>query len=184
MCLISNFVGINNTNMKNNIELWQLMKFSPYGLKCQYVGITNGAEKSKYEKDHKNDTDIESLFGLPLDIIGEKIGKIKRVNIYNNHSSVEIGIKTRGLKLFGLWDGDCGFKPVVRPLSDLKKDEYTFIYEDETDYDSICEFIHLDIESRLTDKFSFNFWEELFHYHFDIFGWIEIGLAIDINDLK
>lgn len=74
-------------------------------------------------------------------------------------------------------------KPILRPLSDLEKDEYNFIYENETDYDSTKDWINMDAESRLTSKYSYEFWQELFHYHFDVFGLIEQGLAIDINTL-
>lgn len=57
-------------------------------------------------------------------------------------------------------------KLILRPLSDLVKDEYDFLYDQETDYESICDWIRLDAESRFTSKFSFDFWKLLFEYHF------------------
>jgi len=81
-------------------------------------------------------------------------------------------------------NGDTNAKIALRPLSDLTRDEYNFIYEKETDYDSIYDWLWLDVESRLATKFSYSFWQELFHYHFDIFELIDKGLAIDINTLK
>ena len=74
-------------------------------------------------------------------------------------------------------------KPILRPLSDLTEFQYDFIYCDETDYDSITDWISLDAESRLTSKFSFEFWQELFREHFDVFSLIEKRLAIDINTI-
>jgi hypothetical protein len=76
------------------------------------------------------------------------------------------------------------FKPILRPLSDLKKDEFSFIYENETDYESLRDWLNLDFESKLTLKYSYLFWAELFRYYFDVFGLIEKGLAIDINTLE
>ena len=75
-------------------------------------------------------------------------------------------------------------KIILRPLSDLGKDEYNFIYENETDFDSIESLINLDSYSFQCSKFSYIFWEKLFHYHFDVFGLIEKGFAIDINTLN
>ena len=75
-------------------------------------------------------------------------------------------------------------KPILRPLSDLTKDEYSFIYEYEMGYDSLEDFLKLDNESMLKNKFSYEFLTELFHYHFDFFGLIPEGLAIDINTLS
>ena len=90
-------------------------------------------------------------------------------------------------------------KPILRPLSDLFKlidwdnnnDPYMIgykygvkkvkedgveFYADEY-YADYCESpkCYIDITS-------FNWW--LFEYHFDVFGLIEKGLAIDINTLK
>lgn len=80
------------------------------------------------------------------------------------------------------WDYFSGFKPILRPLEDFRDDDYNFIYEDETDYESLCLcFLDLDVESRLTTKFSFIFWKELFENHFDL---IEKGLAISIHDVE
>ena len=77
------------------------------------------------------------------------------------------------------------FKPILRPLSDLtNKYGYHFIWERETDYESLCQWVDLDIDSRLTDKFSYEFWQILFENHFDLFGLIEKGLAVDINTIK
>jgi len=75
-------------------------------------------------------------------------------------------------------------KPILHPLSDIHKNEFNFIYDKETDYYSINDWILLNAESRLTSKFSYEFWALLFENHFDVFGLIEQGLAVDINTLK
>ena len=121
-----------------------------------------------------------------LNIMMESIVDSKEPNIESL-----TGIQYDGLALLGE-GGRFGFyqrgfkdiKPILRPLSDLTKDEYSFIYEYEMGYDSLEDFLKLDNESMLKNKFSYEFLTELFHYHFDFFGLIPEGLAIDINTLS
>jgi hypothetical protein len=65
-------------------------------------------------------------------------------------------------------------RPILRPLSDLELDEFTnkifnieYIIDKETDAD-----------------LGYYEWCFLFSEHFDVFGLIEAGLAIDINTLE
>lgn len=74
-------------------------------------------------------------------------------------------------------------KPILRPLSCLTNDSYDFIYNKECDYPSIEDWINLDVESRFSCKFSHKFWQFLYENHFDLYGLIELKLAIDINTL-
>lgn len=74
-------------------------------------------------------------------------------------------------------------KLILRPLSDIENEKYDFIYNKETDYWSIEDWISLDVESRFSCKFSYEFWELLYKHHFDVFDLIQRGLAIDINTL-
>lgn len=74
--------------------------------------------------------------------------------------------------------------PIVRPLSDLTKEEFSFIYENETDLESIEAIVNMEYEALLSSKFSFYFWRELFKNHFDVAGLIEKGEAIDVNTLE
>lgn len=64
------------------------------------------------------------------------------------------------------------FMPILRPLSDLNKAEFrTFEqWEYVTDNDTSSELM-------------WDEWEYLFENHFDVFGLIEKGLAIDINTM-
>lgn len=75
-------------------------------------------------------------------------------------------------------------QPILRPIEDLYNFKYEFIYEKEIDPESIGDWIELDVESRFTNKFSFQFWSYLFENKFDVFGLIDKGLAVDINTLK
>jgi len=72
------------------------------------------------------------------------------------------------------------FKPILRPLSDLTKEielelDNNIIIEGERFY-SIG---YMDIESMNYQKFCW-----FLERHYDVFGLIEKGLAIDINTLK
>ena len=65
------------------------------------------------------------------------------------------------------------FKPILRPLSDLELDEFNNkIFNREY---IVCEGVDADL--------GYYEWCYLLEEHFDIFGLIEKGLAIDINTL-
>lgn len=80
-------------------------------------------------------------------------------------------------------------KPILRPLSDLTKDNVLEIIE-YSDFENIyfngnpsdLIFINTEDKTYLSD-ISKNM-EFLFKNHFDIYGLIEKGLAVDINTLK
>ena len=93
-------------------------------------------------------------------------------------------------------------KPILRPLSDLTREEYWslsgkdssktfgFHYGKYNGYDK-REFIYREGYSSkkyfLKDgsgQFDYHMMEFFFEHHFDIFGLIEAGLAIDINTLN
>ena len=81
-------------------------------------------------------------------------------------------------------------KPILRPLSDLIKGT------DKIDYEAELEelFGHLELTNRGAFHFVLDGWttwkdyhkviSKLFEWHFDVFGLIEKGLAIDINTIK
>lgn len=63
------------------------------------------------------------------------------------------------------------FKPILRPLSDLTKKEYkNSFYGNPLDYK--------------IDELPYKVFIKLLELHFDVFGLIEKGLAIDINTLN
>jgi hypothetical protein len=104
------------------------------------------------------------------------------------------------VKLVGLINKDCGcftqnnyyydeFKPILRPLSDLTTSHN--IFEDKAicfidESDNGGSFTIDDIYFKYKES-SFSDWRNayllLLENHFDVFGLIEKGLAIDINTL-
>jgi hypothetical protein len=96
--------------------------------------------------------------------------------------------------LFDL-DSKFGYLPILRPLSDLHKynqigdnsfrDELLLKSELQNDFER--DFITDYIDKLHFDKIlyaPYSIIEKLLEHHFDIFGLIESGLAIDINTLK
>ena len=68
------------------------------------------------------------------------------------------------------------FKPILRPLSELTKQEHKHIYAD-------FNIIILPKMSEEIDGYSHELVKRFIENHFDIFGLISQGLAIDINTL-
>jgi len=90
---------------------------------------------------------------------------------------------------------DWGIKPILRPLSDLDKPIVTdknLTVKPSIDFDLVkdedgnwCDEFMADYGESPTAKVDvtqMNLW--LFEYHFDVFGLIPAGLAIDINTLN
>ncbi len=79
-------------------------------------------------------------------------------------------------------------KPILRPLSDLTK-EIEYGGKDTDLLKFICDkwgyrgYAHI-LENIVSQKISFSLSQKLFEWHYDVFGLIEAGLAIDINTLK
>ena len=78
-------------------------------------------------------------------------------------------------------------KPILRPLSDLTKEiEHNgerFVPKKRLD--TVC-FTERDEDwlEELMSSLPLHDWQLLFSWHFDVFGLIDAGLAIDINTLK
>lgn len=112
---------------------------------------------------------------------------------------IEMNATGSGSDCLSIEDLEMYAKPILRPLSDLFKlidwdknnDPYMLGYkygiEKVTEDGKLiyAEEYYADYCASpkcYIDITSFNWW--LFEYHFDIFGLIEQGLAIDINTLK
>jgi hypothetical protein len=176
------------------LTLEQLAPYLPYGLKCQYEGILNGREISKQRKEyHKENepfanwehyTPIEQIKGL-------KIAPLKTIRVYKKYWVATCSVYNHGQKVF--YNG-FGIKPILRNLSDLTK-------EIEHKGERLCVmsilFPMLETHSVLLDVIpdkaediliplisNNNMLNVLLKYHFDVFGLIEKGLAIDINQIK
>ena len=80
------------------------------------------------------------------------------------------------------------FKPILRPLSDLTKvikhnrDEFIPYIE----YNYISEFLEelSTLDYTYMDHVQYKVINVLFELHFDVFGLIEKGLAVNINTIK
>lgn len=82
-------------------------------------------------------------------------------------------------------DREDRWKPILRPLSDIlnKNEEFLFIYDKLTSFKSVSEL--LDFKNTLDlSTITYNEVILLLKHHFDIFGLIKAGLAIDINTYK
>lgn len=80
-------------------------------------------------------------------------------------------------------------KPILRPLSDLKNKDLDYWIE----FGTLIDEMHIDylVDALINNTFysknihdAFNIYNALFKMHFDVFGLIEQGLAIDINTLE
>tara|TARA_R110000796_G_scaffold97429_2_gene204439 strand:- start:16650 stop:17108 length:459 start_codon:yes stop_codon:yes gene_type:complete len=149
------------------LELKHLAPYLPYGLK---ISNDNISTKSKDILLKALTKEKEHHYYATLVCNGD----LKCCNSCNSETE-----KTREIYA-QIWT----IKPILRPLSDLLKNEFENVYKNQIDYESIEHLSELDCESFLTCNFSYEFWQSLFKNHFDVFGLIEKGLAIDINTIK
>ena len=81
-------------------------------------------------------------------------------------------------------------KPILRPLSDLTKNrDYLIDLRDLENNDMLFWGVHnfngdLTKSVNYSDDLTYSVLEFLYKNHFDVFGLIEKGLAIDINTIK
>lgn len=139
------------------LELKHLAAYLPYQLKCVYKGDKN-----------------VSILGLSYNE-GEKL-------------LIKIGIHE--------WTNFFNIKPILRPLSDLTKEievngekfvpaDILFpVCEFKSEYERIVAIKELELQNAITHSCTyFSIVQKLFEWHFDVFGLIEKGLAININTL-
>jgi hypothetical protein len=149
------------------LELKHLAPYLPYGLKCEIL-------------DYK------------CDYVGEKYGTIK--GYYYIGDGVYYTFKS---------DRDYAgkntnnFKPILRPLSDLTKEiiekyatwgkvgvNHMDLEIEFEGYDDDCYMICRDKNGRMIDRaVNSSDFDFLYENHFDVFGLIDKGLAININTL-
>ncbi len=90
---------------------------------------------------------------------------------------------------FNLHLSECNIKPILRPLSDLTKEIEVngekFVPYEMLNYKPtikhVADYPFSFIDLQYISYYSFDC---LLEWHFDVFGLIENGLAIDINNLK
>ena len=86
--------------------------------------------------------------------------------------------------------------PILRPISDLEKIHifdgtkypfYLYFWDVTENIEDNFEYAELIIEEcnlENIENYPYNLIQKLLEYHFDIFGLIQSGLAIDINTLN
>ena len=106
-----------------------------------------------------------------------KVGQIS--NIY----SIGAGYDNEDIKIsIDYSDGEhiWMYKPILRPLSDLTKGDWDKIFTTD-DIDDILTIFQSDKSMDCVEYYLVNI---LLSYHFDIFGLVEEGLALDINTIN
>lgn len=88
-----------------------------------------------------------------------------------------------------MWLESCGFKPLLMPLSDLINSDLIKEWQKEHDIQYLTDYKNLSLELKGSTRidilcYPLEFIIDLFKHHFDVFGLIEAGLAIDINTLE
>lgn len=160
------------------LELKHIQPYLPYKIKVQYDGILNGKEISDYKKKWRQEHDDDFFlsdngYNEPKEIVGLKIGYIKQVGYYKNWTKYMIGVKNNGLQVHY---GTDRFKMILKPMSDLTKEELTkYGFTNHIDY--------LTHEKQDPMKAPYEMTEYLFKNHYDVFGLIEKCLAINIKKL-
>ena len=71
------------------------------------------------------------------------------------------------------------YKPILRPLSDLTDDQILEL----DNYHNFSIIHYSDIKTDPT-RYPYTIVQKLLEWHFDVFGLIDAGLAIDINTLE
>lgn len=139
------------------LEVKHLAPYLPYGLKLQYV--VRGVVQST---------------GIMRSISH---------NDFETHPTM-VNINYQGEE--HIWM----FRPILRPLSDLTKEiEEKFVPIEKCGYCSLEDCTNeSEIEeitsSHILGFMPFNYFDKLLEWHFDVFGLIPNGLAIDINTLE
>ena len=80
---------------------------------------------------------------------------------------------------------DKGFKPILRPLSDLKEGDFgEYLIEEFYTLDFEKQILRILEDNRWVNQCDYLLIQLLIENHYDVFGLIDKGLAIDINTIK
>lgn len=129
-------------------------------------------------------------YGLKLQYHGREIGELTRLSDIKEYDDIKLSIDWQDSE--HIWM----FKPILRPLVDLAKEithnGETFIPVDilfpkneyDTDFDRRVAIECLNLQSAIHFSCTyFSVVQKLISWHFDVFGLIDKGLAVDINTL-
>jgi len=174
--------------MNNETYKHIVLSYIPYGVQVQYEGILNGKEKSAYEREYDAKFKVSTYtdppnYNPPADVVGLKLGLIKKVSFWKNYTNLEVGTKTHGLKRFALnLNTEPKFKLVLHTLFHY----YTMITLSglSSDIQHIEEIESLYTNTKNINQVSYATIQTLCKNHIDYNGLIEKGLAVDINTLN
>ena len=96
-------------------------------------------------------------------------------------TETSVNITTRSFQ-YGMWADIFDIKPILRPLSDLTK-EINMYGDMVSAYEILPRREKEDYKNPIIGYWSWDAMQILFEWHFDVFGLIELGLAIDKNTL-
>lgn len=148
-----------------NIPLHQIAPYLPFNLKIQYRGIVNGKVLSVEHKQFQMD-------GHPFDFTeaqyGLKTGTLKEIKIYKNYWKCYIVNSGRALKSF---INGFDFKPLLIPLTPIQS--FVVLTTEE------CLLVSKGLAHNIPQwKF-----EILVENHYDVFGLIDAGVALNKNEI-
>lgn len=141
------------------LELKHIAPYLPYGLKGR-------VDKESYLQEER-----------------ERIGELKTIDLADLYYELVV-YGDLGYFLCDISD----IKPILRPLSDLTKEISNGVglfypYEElHLCYSDVTNFLNEDL--WIGQWWDYEKVSKLFEWHFDVFGLIEKGLAIDINTLN
>ena len=136
------------------LEIKHLAPYLPYGLNVVHIFRSKKEYHKLVKCDHSN-----------VDIIG--VGSfLQDRNTYQ--PMINVGLNK--------------IKPILRPLSDLMKTGNNDMSDLPYDFTDVQE--SMLMKNELHEQVCWRAVNILFRYHYDVFGLIEKGLAIDINTLN
>lgn len=169
--------------MENQLELKHLAPYLPYGLKCCLMG----------EIDEETDKPIQFLIeGANTEFV--EVWSNKTITDQWHYEDVfpilrSLSDLTKEIEV----NGEI-FLPIMRLYGGNNYKEYNYkievvdrpilgkvIYISVEGLDNPC--ISFSLKNILNNQLDYDNWSLLFKWHFDVFGLIEKGLAIDINTL-
>lgn len=195
------------------LELNHIAPYLPYKISVKYFGIINGKELGKWDKENKSFDFFfgETEKPKPDEILDWKLGFIKKTETYLYYWKLRVGNgykniydedfgKTAFLVLRHLSDltkeiehnGE-KFVPILRLAElNLRQFNWKMIFDSKRAFSDklYVEFYFNGKDFRCVNQQydavaqnQFILFQKLFEWHFDVFGLIEKGLAVDINTL-
>jgi len=136
--------------------------------------------------------DLALYIGCDVEWLGERGYNLAGVNTADQWFNPVGLVCSNGLTI---WTPERAIKPILRPLSDMTEDEARSVWgkcygDDFGDGECLLHLIAtVDSDERNDSEFDVllgypDGWRYLLSRHFDLFGWIEAGLAIDKTKIE